>query len=145
MNYRTRFVENKIKQLASYYKVILISGTMQVGKKTVLTKLFPNYKHITFNSVQDIYRARSDPDFFLDNFPPPLILNEIQHVPNLLSAIKRRIDKNDSQGQYFLTASQNLSILKTVSENMAEQMGIIKLGNLLPIEMAGNGNSDEKI
>jgi|AntAceMinimDraft_17_1070374.scaffolds.fasta_scaffold07304_1 predicted AAA+ superfamily ATPase len=143
MNYRTRFIEKKIKQLASYYKVILVTGTRQVGKSTILTKLFPDYKHITFDPVQDIYRARIDPDLFLDNFPSPLILDEIQYVPELLPAIKRRVDNDDSKGQYFLTGSQNLSMLKTVSESMAGRVGIIKLENMLPIEMIGIGNTNK--
>jgi len=143
MEYRKRFIEKKIKKLASYYKVILITGTMQVGKKTVLTKLFPDYKHITFDPVQDIYRAKSDPDFFLDNFPPPLILDEIQHVPELFSAIQRRVDRSDSFGQYFLTGSQNPSILKMASESMAGRVGFINLGNLLPFEMEGLGDAKD--
>lgn len=143
MNYRKRHLEEKIKELSSFYKVILLTGARQVGKSSLLSHLYPEYKHITFDPVQDIYGARKDPDLFLDNFPPPLILDEIQYVPQLLPAIKRRVDLSDKRGQYYLTGSQNLSILRSVSESMAGRIGIVQLSGMSLLEMRGLGADED--
>jgi len=103
----------------------------------LLSHLFPNLKHVTFDPVQDLYGAKADPDLFLKNFASPIILDEIQYAPNLLAALKRKVDQSDVKGQYLLTGSQNISILKTVSESLAGRVAIIKLGSLTPYEQAG--------
>ena len=143
MNYRKRALEKKALEYASFYKVVLVTGARQVGKTSMLTRLFPTYKHITFDPVQDIYGAKEDPDLFLENFPAPLILDEIQYVPQLLAALKRHVDKTPQTGQYFLTGSQNLSVLRTASESMACRIGIINLDNMTPAELCNEGDNPQ--
>lgn len=128
--YKTRHIEKKIKQLKNNFKVILLVGARQVGKSTLLKHLLPDLKHIVFDPVQDLHGAKEDPDLFLQNFPPPIILDEIQYVPQLLSAIKRKVDLSDVKGQYFLTGSQNISILKNISESLAGRVAILNLGGM---------------
>jgi uncharacterized protein len=53
---------------------------------------------IVLDPIQDIGGARKDPDFFLQNHPPPLFLDEIQYAPELLPAIKRRVDQEKKKG-----------------------------------------------
>jgi uncharacterized protein len=130
--YKQRLLEDKIKELASYFKIVLMVGARQVGKSTLLSHLFPTLKHITFDPIQDLYGAKADPDLFLKNFPSPLILDEIQYAPDVLSALKRKVDQSDAKGQYLLTGSQNISILKTVSESLAGRVALIQLGSLTP-------------
>lgn len=98
--YKERHISNKIKQLANHFKVVLVVGARQVGKSTLLSHLFPEYQHITFDAFQDIYNVKSDPDLFLRQFDQPLILDEVQYQPELLSAIKRKVDTSDKPGQY---------------------------------------------
>ena len=133
--YKSRQVEKKLKQYAQYFKVVLVTGARQVGKSTMLQHLFPEHKRFVFDPVQDLYGARRDPDLFLDTFPPPLVLDEIQFVPELLPAIKRRVDTLEQSGQYFLTGSQNLSVLKSVAESMAGRVGILNLEGMTIQEM----------
>lgn len=57
----------------------------------------------------------------------PVILDEIQYSPELLSVIKRRVDENKTPGQYWITASQNLSVLKNVSESLAGRAVLLSL------------------
>ncbi len=125
--YRTRHIEKKLTQYAQYFKIILVTGARQVGKSTMLAHVLPDIKTFVFDPVQDIYGARQDPDLFLDTYPPPLILDEIQFVPELLPALKRRVDRLDTPGQYYLTGSQNLSMLRSVAESMAGRVGILNL------------------
>jgi len=139
--YKKRQIENRLHAFAEHFKAVLITGARQVGKSTLLEHAFPDFKSVTFDPVQDIYNARRDPDLFLDSFPPPLILDEIQFAPELLPALKRRIDTNSAPGQYFLSGSQHLSLLKNVSESLAGRVGILRLGPLKPHEAAGAGDA----
>lgn len=139
MDYLIRHLEPQILESAKHFKSILLLGARQTGKSTLLTHLFPEIKCIVFDPIQDIYGARKDPDLFLESFPAPLILNEVQYVPELLAALKRKMDKSELKGQYFLTGSQNFSMLKTVAESMAGRVAVFHLDNFTPLEMIGKG------
>lgn len=134
MNYRSRIQEQLILQAASYFKVILLVGARQVGKTTLLTHLWPQAPLFVFDPFQDLYRAKSDPDLFLQDRPQPLILDEVQFVPELLSAVKRKVDLTDAKGQYLMTGSQQMSILKSFSESLAGRVAIMEIRPLIPQE-----------
>lgn len=135
MSYLYRQAEEKVHSYAEFFKVVAILGARQVGKSSLLKHLYPHYKYITFDPVQDLYGARKDPDLFLQNFKPPLILDEIQYVPELIPAIKRFADQNETPGQYFITGSQNISVLKNISESLAGRVGIVKLSSMTGAEL----------
>jgi hypothetical protein len=113
-----------------------------VGKSTLLSHVFPETKAVVFDPVQDFYGVRNDPDLFLDTFKPPLILDEVQYVPELLPALKRRVDRMEDNGRYFLTGSQNLSVLRNVSESLAGRAGILRLDGLSPVETFGDAGQE---
>lgn len=125
--YLTRHLEHKFNLTRQHAKVVLIVGARQVGKSTLLRHCLPGIPHITFDPIQDFYNVREDPDLFLKQFQGPLILDEIQFYPELLSALKRRVDESQEVGQYYLTGSQNLSVLKNVAETMAGRVAILNL------------------
>ncbi len=127
MKYRKRLVQSKLIEMARFFKVVLVVGARQVGKSTLLKHMFPDYKVFVFDPLKDNYGAKSDPDLFLDSYTDPIILDEIQYVPQLLPAIKRRVDLHDVSGQYFLTGSQNLTMLKGIAESLAGRVGILQL------------------
>ena len=118
-NYIPRFLAPKLQKLFSQFSCIVLTGARQVGKTTLLKHLFPETPQFVFDPIQDIQNAKEDPDFFLDNHPAPLILDEIQYAPSLVPAIKRRIDKFNKPSQYILTGSQQWGILKNVAESLA--------------------------
>lgn len=138
MNYHPRILEKKLISYSQYFKVVYLTGARQVGKTTLLQKIFPKYKLLTFDPLEDLYGARRDPDLFLKNFPPPLILDEIQYAPELLAAIKRKVDQSSEKGQYILSGSQNLSVMRNLSESLAGRVGIIELSNMIFGELIGN-------
>ena len=140
MSYKTRFAQAMLVEYAKWFKAVLILGARQVGKTTLLRQTFPDLPLITFDPVQDIHGARQDPDLFLDSFPPPLILDEIQYAPELFAALKRRIDRLEQTGQYLLTGSQNPAALRQVAESMAGRVGILELDGFAMEEMAGAGD-----
>jgi len=144
MQYKKRHVQEKIRLLAQYYKVILVTGARQVGKSTLLQNLFPDIPMITFDRHIDTYGARANPDHFLSSNPSPLILDEVQYVPELLSTIKRKVDMSDQRGQYFLTGSHNLGLLKASTEAMTGRMGIIDLEHMSVFEEAETVNFEKE-
>lgn len=127
MNYKKRLLEGKLQRLSRHFPAIVLTGARQVGKSTLFQHLLPGAQHITFDPVIDVDNARQDPELFLDNIRVPVILDEIQYSPELLSSIKRRIDLNPTPGQYWLTGSQNLSVLKNVSESLAGRAAVLSL------------------
>ena len=111
MNYRNRHLESKILKFSKISPALLLTGARQAGKSTLLAHVLdPAIRHIVFDPVVDVGNARQDPEFFLSQNLPPIILDEIQYAPELLPVIKRRIDRDDRPGQYFLTGSQNLAL-----------------------------------
>ncbi len=142
MNYLPRHLEKQILESAYYFKAILLLGARQVGKSTLLSHALPQIKTFVFNPIQDVYRARQDPDLFLESFVAPLILDEIQYAPELLASLKQKMDKSEAKGQYFLTGSQNFSMLRTVAESMAGRVAIFHLDNFTPQELLGQGKEE---
>jgi predicted AAA+ superfamily ATPase len=127
MKYKERNLSDKIKRIAEQFPVIVISGARQVGKSTLIKHLFKEHDFILLDPLVDIGNARQDPDLFLDNHPTPLILDEIQYAPELVPAIKRRVDNNKQPGMYILTGSQQWSVLKSISESLAGRAILIRL------------------
>lgn len=67
----------------------------------------------------DIGNARNDPELFLKNHRPPLILDEIQYCPELIPSIKRLVDESKKPGMFILTGSQQWSVMKSICESLA--------------------------
>lgn len=141
MNYLERHLEQRLLRHAKTFKTVLVAGARQVGKSTLLHHVYPNVRQVVFDPVQDLYGARTDPDQFLETFGSPLILDEVQYAPELLPALKRRVDRSEEKGQYFLTGSQNLAVLRNVSESLAGRVGILRLDGLTPAEQAKNATA----
>jgi len=126
--YKKRFVTKRLKRLAENFPVVVVSGARQVGKSTLLSHVFPDVKTVVFDPVNDISGARSDPDIFLDNYRCPLILDEIQYAPELVAAIKRRVDIEKKNNMYILTGSQQWAVMKNIAESLAGRAVFIDLG-----------------
>jgi hypothetical protein len=71
--------------------------------------------------------AVSDPNLFLERFPPPLLIDEIQYAPGLLPYLKLRIDERREPGAFWLTGSQQFHMMKGVSETLAGRVAVINL------------------
>lgn len=132
--YLPRHSEQIVARLGTKFRSVLVLGARQVGKTTLLKHLFPKAGYFLFDPVQDLYNARRDPDMFLAETRPPLILDEIQYVPEVLASLKRKIDQVDQVGQYFLTGSQNFASLRQVSESLAGRVVIVELWPLTLLE-----------
>lgn len=128
MKYHQRNIETKICRYFESFSCVLLVGARQTGKSTLLQHLYgKTLKSFTFDPVQDIYGARADPDLFLRNNPAPLILDEIQYVPELVPALKRYVDAHRAPGLFLFTGSQQWEVMRNLSESMAGRLAIIEL------------------
>lgn len=139
---RKRILESRIREIFANFPVFVLIGARQVGKSTLIQQVFGDeIETIVFDSVQDIGQARTDPDFFLQNHPSPLFLDEIQYAPELLSSIKRKVDREKKKGMYILSGSQNFLLMKNISESLAGRVFIQELYPLCGRELDSQINS----
>jgi uncharacterized protein len=125
---KRRLIENKLAQLFKDFPVVAVLGPRQVGKSTLLHELFlPSADHITFDPILDIENAKQDPDLFLKSHSTPLILDEIQYAPEIVPALKRRIDQDRKSSQYLITGSQQWEVMKNLSESLAGRVVFLEL------------------
>jgi predicted AAA+ superfamily ATPase len=124
-----RMAMERLRTLFRSFPVVAVTGARQVGKSTLLQQTFGDrgWPSFVFDPVLDVANARKDPDLFLDNHPPPLILDEIQFAPELASALKRRIDRRRTPGQYLLSGSQQWSVMKSLAESLAGRVAFLDL------------------
>jgi len=136
--YIQRVIENTIKRYSKQFKVILLTGARQVGKSTVLKQCDPQREYVTLDDVVEREMAQKEPALFLQRHKPPVIIDEIQYAPNLLSYIKMQVDNISENGQYWLTGSQQFHLMKNVSESLAGRVGIIDMMGLSLSEISVN-------
>lgn len=141
MHYKKRLIEDKLKAYAGTFACTLVTGARQVGKSTLLEQVLgPEYRAFIFDPVQDLYGVKADPDMFLRNNPPPLVLDEIQYVPELVPALKRYVDRHRRPGMYVITGSQQWQVMKNLSESLAGRVAMLELPAFCAQETAGRGN-----
>ncbi|MCE2431689.1 MAG: ATP-binding protein, partial [Candidatus Latescibacteria bacterium] len=85
--------------------------------------------------------AKEDPALFMQRYPPPVLIDEIQYAPELLPHIKIAVDRDRSPGQFWLTGSQQFHLMKGVSESLAGRVGIVQLYGLSRRERIGSDAS----
>ncbi|MEJ5259105.1 MAG: ATP-binding protein [Anaerohalosphaeraceae bacterium] len=136
--YIDRIVTQKIRSLLEDFPAVVISGARQVGKSTLLQHVFgQEADYVVFEEFLDVENVRKDPEFFLRQHPKrPLILDEIQYVPELVSTLKRYIDRNPSPGQFLLTGSQQWSVMKSLSESLTGRAAFVDLEGFCLSEIA---------
>ena len=85
--YISRTIESSIKKLSNQFKVLLITGARQVGKSTLLKHCDSERNYVTLDDYRERELATNDPELFLQRHKAPLIIDEIQYAPNILSYI----------------------------------------------------------
>lgn len=126
--YKSRTLEIFFKKATSQFPVMLVTGARQVGKTTLLQHLCETDRaYVTLDDPMVLSLAREDPALFMQRFPPPVLIDEIQYAPGLLPYIKLDVDKQKKSGLYWLTGSQQFHLMKGVSETLAGRVGIVNL------------------
>ena len=130
--YIKRNLERKFLKLNGFFKVMLVTGARQVGKTTMLKHLAEGTNR-TYVSMDDLLTrdlATRDPSLFFQRYKPPILIDEIQKAPALLTEIKRICDETEEKGLFWLTGSQQFQMMKRVQETLAGRIGIFHLYGL---------------
>lgn len=140
--YIRREIESTIDAMLTQGKVVLITGARQVGKTTVLKEhLGGSFSYVSMENPRDYLLAKQDAVLFFDSHELPLIVDEVQRVPELFSPVKWIVDQSDQKGRIVLTGSQTYHLMKGVSESLAGRIRIIEMPPLSLRELIGSASS----
>ena len=148
---RTRFIQSRLAEALEDSPVVLIQGPRQCGKTTLAqmacapdflpggaassSPAVGHYGYLSFDN--DIVRegAERDPMGFVADLPERVVLDEVQRVPNLFTALKLDIDRRRTPGRLLLTGSINVLAVPNVQDSLAGRLETIRLHPLAQIEL----------
>lgn len=131
--YQERYLQDQVIKLSKTFPIVLLTGARQVGKTTLLKHLSEQssllrHRYVSLDEFETRSLAKNDPGLFLQQYPAPLVIDEIQYAPQLFPYLKAEVDRhNMKMGMYWLTGSQQFHLMKNVSESLAGRVGILKL------------------
>ncbi len=138
-----RTLKTHILECSENFPVVLVTGARQVGKTTLLRSLCePHRRYISLDDPLALALAKEDPALFLERNPPPLLIDEVQYAPELLTHIKIRVDAQGGalgKAAYWLTGSQPFHLMRGVAESLAGRVAVITMLGLSRQEMIGQG------
>ncbi|MEQ8766198.1 MAG: ATP-binding protein [Planctomycetota bacterium] len=138
--YHHRTLEQHLAEASAQFPIVLLTGPRQSGKTTLLGhQAGQDRAYVTLDDLTARALAREDPKLFLDENPPPLLIDEIQYAPDLLPYLKIRVDRDRLAGAYWLTGSQQFQMMKGVTESLAGRVAIASLHGFSRREQEGEG------
>ena len=127
----------------SQFPAVLVTGPRQSGKTTFLQNELKDLPYVTFDDPLNRDFALQDTNAFLDRFKrKPVILDEIQYVPEILQYIKMRVDRHKQPGEWIMSGSQQFHLMTNVSETLAGRIAILELA---PFCLAEAGARDKAL
>lgn len=131
MDYKYRYLQDNLAQRPQYFPVVLVTGPRRSGKSTLANKLLQSWDGVSsfsFDTPEEISRFRSDPQLFFQEIKTPVVLDEIQNVPEIFRYIKSQTDNSpDKHCQFLLTGSQQFQMMRHVTESLAGRILIREL------------------
>ena len=125
-----RHADETIIKLSKMFGAVLVTGARQVGKTTLLKMVANTAKYVTLDDKIQLASAFEQSNTFFKDNPPPVFVDEVQYAPNLFPQIKIILDRDKLKGQFFLSGSQQFTMMKNVSESLAGRLGILNLFGL---------------
>lgn len=125
-----RQLGEEVKIQLTKFPVIAITGPRQSGKTTLAKTLLPDYKYLNLEDIGIKRLAEDDPVSFINSIKAPVIIDEVQKAPELLSQIQVKVDESKESGQFVITGSESLLISEKVSQSLA---GRVVNNILLPL------------
>lgn len=129
-----------LDEIRAGYPVITLTGPRQSGKTTLARAAFPDKPYVSLETPDEREFAGSDPRGFLARWKDGAIIDEVQHVPALLSWIQSEVDARGSMGRYILTGSQNFSLMAHITQSLAGRSALVQLLPLSIAELNAAGN-----
>ena len=130
MSYIPRAISDTLKNRVNSSKCALVVGARQVGKSTLIKHEFTEYNRTNFDDRLTRLQAKEEPKLFFLNNPCPLFIDEVQKEGTILEEIKQIVDESDDRGQFILSGSQKLELMKGVSESLAGRVSLCELTGL---------------
>ncbi len=128
-----RILEDKILLLSKQYPAINVTGPRQSGKTTLIKEIFPKHRYYSLEEPEVRLLAEGDPKGFLQGIGEKVILDEVQHVPNLFSYLQQQLDNSTENGNVILSGSQSFLMNNHISQSLAGRVANMKL---LPLSCA---------
>ena len=145
MAYINRHMEKTFIRLAKEFPVLLLTGPRQVGKTTMLKKLAleeaVGREYVNLDNLEERELAKRDPKLFLQLHRPPVLIDEVQYAPELLTYIKLEVDEVYEPGAFWLTGSQLFKLMDGVQESLAGRVALLQLSSLSQREILGLDNT----
>lgn len=149
--YIKRDIEKSIIKAEKSFQAIVIYGPRQVGKSTTVEMIFGDrFKSVTLDDTKERELALNNPKGFLEIHPWPIIIDEVQKAPNLLSEIKIIIDEQrktwlkenkERELMYVLTGSNQFELQQGISESLAGRAAVFNMSSMNQIEAQGLSGS----
>jgi len=134
--YYQRHIEPVVARIAKRKPVLVLTGAGQVGKSTMLKKVYRDIRYVTLNRPLVRESAKTNPSLFFEINKPPVIVDEIQKAAELFEYIKDIVDEDPKKGQFYLTGSQSMKLMSNISESLAGRAGVIRMLGLSLRELA---------
>ena len=128
-----RIIADKIEKSISQVPVVTVLGPRQAGKTTLVRELFPDYTYVNLEDKATRELAENDYIGFFKRYSEPMIIDEVQRVPELLSAIQVKVDEDRRKnGRFILTGSHQPRLREAVAQSLA---GRTTIHTLLPLSL----------
>lgn len=133
-----------IRSISTQFPVLMVTGPRQVGKTTLLEMSDDGHRaYVTLDDLEMRRLAQQDPALFLQTWPAPVTIDEVQYAPQLFSAIKMVVDKDPRNGLFWLTGSQKFQLMQGMTESLAGRVAIVDLLGLSLAEQQGRATSSQ--
>jgi hypothetical protein len=140
-----RTLADELRKLTASFPVVALVGPRQVGKTSLLEHDFPEFRYVSLDTASQAEMAdelrkltasfpvvalvgprQTRPAEFLQRFPPPVIIDEVQYAPALFRHIKAYVDAHrNERGLFLLTGSQNYALMQEISDSLAGRAAVI--------------------
>jgi len=140
VNNVARLASGALNRALTIMPVMVVTGARQTGKTTLARDLMGDEgrRFYTLDQLDVFEQAMTEPDSLV-NRAPRLTLDEVQRVPSLMLAVKRQVDRVRVPGQFVLTGSANLLMLRNVADSLAGRAAYVTLWPLTRREQLGFG------
>lgn len=121
-------------------RAVALLGPRQAGKSTLAQVLAGGRVPADYLTLDDDpvrSAARTDPQGFVAALGRRTVIDEVQRAPDLLLAVKSRLDRDRSPGQFLLTGSANLRRVPGVADALPGRLDYLTLWPLTQGEIAG--------
>ena len=146
-----RWMIDQLEESLAHYPVVALLGARQVGKTTLAKKIAHSQPSIYMDleAPEDLLKLRDPTSFFSQYSDKLIILDEIQHMPDLFKVLRGVVDTNRSMGrkasQFLLLGSASMDLLRQSSESLAGRISYMEMHGLNILEIPYTGEEVQKL